>query len=81
LDARPGALDGGLTRPNRLGYPSGVKDSVMDKDDLPPKPANDAPDESSFSGMLGMTFAGAAWVAVFAAIAGAFLWAVIHWFT
>jgi hypothetical protein len=53
----------------------------MDKDDLPPQPANDAPDESSFSGTLGMTFAGAAWVALFAVIAGAFLWAVIHWFT
>jgi hypothetical protein len=53
----------------------------MDKDDLPPKPANDAPDESSFSGMLGMTFAGLMWVTLFAVIAGAFLWAVIHWFS
>lgn len=53
----------------------------MDKDDLPPKPANDSAEESSFSGVLGMTFAGATWVAVFAAIAGAFLGAVIHWFT
>jgi hypothetical protein len=53
---------------------------AMDKDDLPPKPANDARDESGFSGALGMTFAGAAWVAVFAVIAGVFLWAVIRWF-
>jgi len=64
-----------------LGYPFRAKESAMDKDDLPPQPANDAPDESSFSGTLGMTFAGAAWVALFAVIAGAFLWAVIHWFT
>jgi hypothetical protein len=52
----------------------------MNEDDLPPKPANDSADDTSFSGALGMTFAGAAWVAVFAAIAGVFLWAVIHWF-
>lgn len=53
----------------------------MDKDDdLPPPPANDSRDESGFSGALGMTFAGAAWVAVFALIAGVFLWAVIRLF-
>jgi hypothetical protein len=52
----------------------------MNEDDLPPKPANDSADDTSFSGALGMTFAGAAWVAVFAAIAGVFLWAVVHWF-
>lgn len=51
----------------------------MDEDDLPPKPANDPTDDTSFGGALGMTFVGAAWVAVFAAIAGAMLWAVIHW--
>jgi hypothetical protein len=54
----------------------------MDEDDLPPpKPANDTADVPGFSGALGMTFAGAAWVALFAVIAGAFLWAVIHWFS
>jgi hypothetical protein len=51
----------------------------MDQDDLPPKPANDSKDDTSFGGALGMTFAGAAWVAVFATIAGLALWAVIHW--
>jgi hypothetical protein len=54
----------------------------MDEDeDLPPKPANDSPDESNFSSALGMTFAGLMWVTLFAVIAGAFLWAVIHWFS
>ena len=56
---------------------------MADDDDLPPKPANDtgiSADDSSFSGTLGRTFAGAMWVAVFAVVAGAFLWAVVHWF-
>jgi hypothetical protein len=53
----------------------------MDEDDLPPpKPANDPKDDTSFGGALGWTFAGAAWVAIFAAVAGLFLWAVIRWF-
>ena len=48
--------------------------------DLPPKPANDpSEDDTSFSGALGMTFAGAAWVAVFAAVGVAVLWALVHW--
>jgi hypothetical protein len=52
----------------------------MEEDDLPPKPANDsADDDTSFSGALGMTFAGAAWVAVFAVIGGALLWLLVHW--
>lgn len=52
----------------------------MNPDDLPPKPANDsADDDTSFSGALGMTFAGAAWVAVFAAVAGVVLWFLVHW--
>jgi len=49
-------------------------------DDLPPKPANDSADESSFSGALGMPFPGLVWVALFAVTARAFLWALIHWF-
>jgi hypothetical protein len=51
----------------------------MDQDDLPPKPANDSADDTTFGGALGWTFAGAVWVAVFAAIAGTALWAVIRW--
>ena len=51
----------------------------MDQDDLPPTPANDGEDDESLGGVLGLTFAGLAWVAVFAAIAGAILWAVIRW--
>jgi hypothetical protein len=52
----------------------------MDRDDLPPKPANDPTADTSFGGAPAWTFAGAAWVAVFAVIAGVFLWAVIRWF-
>jgi hypothetical protein len=53
----------------------------MDEDDLPPpQPANDPKDDTSFGGALGWTFAGAAWVAIFAAVVGLFLWAVIRWF-
>lgn len=52
----------------------------MEQDDLPPKPANDSSeDDTSFSGALGMTFAGAAWVAVFAAVGVAVLWVLVHW--
>lgn len=52
----------------------------MDQDDVPPQPANDPKEDTSFGGALGWTFAGAAWVAIFAAVAGLFLWAVIRWF-
>ena len=57
-----------------------IGDAWMEQDDLPPKPANDSSeDDTSFSGALGMTFAGAAWVAVFAAVGVAVLWALVHW--
>ena len=49
----------------------------MDEDDLPPKPEQQ---DGGFSGALGQTVAGAAWVAVFLAIAGGVLYAVTHWF-
>jgi hypothetical protein len=49
----------------------------MDQDDLPPQPpAND----TGFSGALGQTVAGFAWIAVFLAIAGGVLYAVTRWF-
>ncbi|HTP77648.1 MAG TPA: hypothetical protein VMJ73_11790 [Rhizomicrobium sp.] len=53
----------------------------MDQDDLPPKPANDsANDDTSFSGALGMTVAGVAWVALFAAVGALVLWLLVRWF-
>jgi hypothetical protein len=76
-----GVLDFGLTHSEQLRYAFGAKGCAMDEEDLPPKLADDSTDESSFSGALGMTFAGAAWVTAFAVTAGAFLWAVIHLFT
>jgi hypothetical protein len=48
----------------------------MDEDDLPPKPAED---DEGFSGQLGWTFAGFAWVALFATIAGFILYGVMRW--
>ena len=52
----------------------------MDQDDLPPpKQPNDSLDDTSFAGGIGVSFAGFAWVAVFAAIAGLMLWGVMHW--
>ncbi len=50
----------------------------MDQDDLPPK--RRAPNNESFAGQLGLTFTGLMWVAVFALIAGVFLYAFVHWF-
>jgi hypothetical protein len=51
----------------------------MDRDDLPPPQQQMESDDTTFSGQLGLTFAGLAWVAIFIAVAGAGLWAVIHW--
>lgn len=51
----------------------------MDQDDLPPKRDGGQPDEQSFAGALGLTFAGLVWVAIFATIGGLILWAVMHW--
>lgn len=51
----------------------------MDIDDLPPPQQPMDSDDESFTGQLGLTFAGLVWVAIFATIAGAVLWAVIHW--
>jgi hypothetical protein len=52
----------------------------MDQDDLPPpKRDNDPADEQTFAGALGLTFAGFAWVAIFAVLAGLMLWGVIRW--
>ncbi len=50
----------------------------MDTDDLPP-PQQPEFDDTSFTGQLGLAFAGLVWVAIFDAIAGAVLWAAIHW--
>ena len=51
----------------------------MGPDDLPPKPDSGQPDEQTFAGALGMTFAGFVWVAIFATIAGLMLWGVVRW--
>lgn len=51
----------------------------MNQDDLPPKPANDTLDDTSFAGGLGVAFAGLMWIAIFAAIGGLILWGAMHW--
>src|SRR6185295_754110 len=59
---------------------SNARRSAMDQDDLPPpKRDNDPADEQTFAGALGLTFAGFAWVAIFAVLAGLMLWGVIRW--
>jgi hypothetical protein len=50
----------------------------MDQDDVPPKQGSEPSDDETFAGALGRTFAGVAWVAVFAVIAGLMLWGVVH---
>ena len=50
----------------------------MDEDDLPPGPAEGS-DDRTFSGQLGQTFAGAVWIGLFLLIAGAVLYAAMHW--
>jgi hypothetical protein len=49
----------------------------MDQDDLPP--AKDTSEPETFGSALGLTFAGAMWVALFAVIAGLMLYGVMHW--
>jgi hypothetical protein len=53
----------------------------MSLDDLPPSKKSDnvSADEQTFAGQLGLTFAGFAWIAIFAAFAGLILWGVMHW--
>jgi len=51
----------------------------MDQDDLPPRPADEGLDDTSFAGGLGASFAGVAWIAIFAVIAGLILWGAMHW--
>jgi len=52
---------------------------AMDQDDLPPKPADEGIDDTSFAGGIGVTFAGLVWIGIFATIGGLILWGVMHW--
>lgn len=51
----------------------------MNPDDLPPEPANDEIDDTSFAGGLGVSFAGLFWITLFAAVGGLMLWGLMHW--
>jgi hypothetical protein len=52
----------------------------MDQDDLPPRPARPIDSDAGFTGELGRTFAGFFWVALFVAIAGGAVYALMHFF-
>jgi len=51
----------------------------MTQDDLPPQ-EHAKPDEDSFAGSLGLTFTGLLWVALFAVVGVAVLYALVRWF-